>query len=150
MVLRDSCALHGRTSYADIARDVETKTEAEVKKYSEVFWKRGPKELQGAAYCVYVSLSRCLTRVSDWERIVKVIEQGESRLERHESNKEQLAKKMQRYWALWYAVVISVADACLSVVRRHQKLPMTLSYGPQGRSNPFSEREDLWLVRPLS
>lgn len=52
---------------ADITREVDGKTEEEVREYAKVFWQRY-KEL------------------NDWERVIKNIERGEQRIQRQEVN----------------------------------------------------------------
>lgn len=76
-VLLNRSALHGRDHYAAIAAEVGDKTADEVQKYAAVFWKR-------------------LRELEDAERITKLIEQGEGKIERLASIKDNLEKKMRR------------------------------------------------------
>jgi SWI/SNF-related matrix-associated actin-dependent regulator of chromatin subfamily A member 5 len=46
MTSLQGCEKHGRWAIAAIAADIETKTEAEVREYAKVFWKRY-KEIPG-------------------------------------------------------------------------------------------------------
>ncbi|KAF4121057.1 SWI/SNF-related matrix-associated actin-dependent regulator of chromatin subfamily A member 5 [Geosmithia morbida] len=68
----------GRTSYAGIAAELGSKTEAEVKAYAKVFWQR-------------------YTEIADFQRYIKVIEDGEERARRIEHQRKLLRKKMQQY-----------------------------------------------------
>jgi len=56
---------YGRQAIANIAKEVEGKTEAEVQKYSKKFWKR-------------------YSELNDAERIIKNIERGEQRIQRQQ------------------------------------------------------------------
>lgn len=76
------CERHGREKIAEIATDIETKNEKEVKEYSAVFWKKY-KEL------------------NDWERIVKNIEKGEAKIRRIDEMTEALKAKTSRYKNPW-------------------------------------------------
>lgn len=67
---------------ADIAREVDGKTQEEVEEYSRVFWKRY-KEL------------------NDWERIIKNIERGEGRIQRQQDIMRAIASKLDRYRNPW-------------------------------------------------
>jgi SWI/SNF-related matrix-associated actin-dependent regulator of chromatin subfamily A member 5 len=60
-----ACEKYGRDALEQIAGDIDTKTLAEVKEYSKVFWKK-------------------YKEVPDWERIVSNIEKGEQRIQRRE------------------------------------------------------------------
>ncbi|CAG9463301.1 unnamed protein product [Pedinophyceae sp. YPF-701] len=72
------CERYGRNEVRDIAREVEGKSEAEVRAYHEVFWKRF-KELD------------------EWERILKAIERGEARIQRHSDIARLLRRKVEAY-----------------------------------------------------
>ena len=67
---------------ADIAKEVDGKTQEEVEEYSRVFWKRY-KEL------------------NDWERIIKNIERGEGRIQRQHDSMRAIASKLDRYRNPW-------------------------------------------------
>lgn len=69
------CEKYGRNSLAQIAADMEGKTEEDVKEYATVFWKRGPKEL------------------SDWDKVIKNIEKGELKLQKFQDNQVAVAAK---------------------------------------------------------
>ncbi|RCI08142.1 hypothetical protein L249_6330 [Ophiocordyceps polyrhachis-furcata BCC 54312] len=69
---------YGRTSYAGIAQEVDSKTPAEIKAYAKVFWQR-------------------YEEIADWPKYLKVIEDGEERTRRVESQRKLLRKKMQQY-----------------------------------------------------
>ena len=58
---------YGRKNVTQIATEIEGKSEADVRQYSEVFWKRY-KEL------------------GDWEKVLKNIERGEQKLQRFTDN----------------------------------------------------------------
>lgn len=73
---------YGRKAHADIAKEVEGKTEADVKKYSGVFWKR-------------------YQELNDADRIIKNIERGEQRIKRQEDIMNALAAKLERYRNPW-------------------------------------------------
>lgn len=73
---------YGRQAIPDIAREIEGKTEAEVKKYSVRFWRR------------YAELN-------DAERIIKNIERGEQRIQRQQDIMTALASKLERYRNPW-------------------------------------------------
>jgi len=69
---------HGRGNFSSIAQDMGDKTEKEVAKYSEVFWKR-------------------CSEIADHNRIVSNIEYGEKILARKGTAKESLARKFAKY-----------------------------------------------------
>jgi SWI/SNF-related matrix-associated actin-dependent regulator of chromatin subfamily A member 5 len=50
------CEKYGRNKIADIARDIETKTEKEVREYSNAFWKNY-KRIAGASLLIFFLLS---------------------------------------------------------------------------------------------
>ena len=54
---------YGREQLEDITREVEGKSEEEVRKYAAAFWERHQE-------------------LNDWERIIKNIERGEQRIQR--------------------------------------------------------------------
>ena len=58
-------AQYGRSALAEITREVDGKSEEEVREYAKAFWARY-KEL------------------NDWERVIKNIERGEQRIQRQE------------------------------------------------------------------
>ncbi|PFH59570.1 hypothetical protein XA68_12138 [Ophiocordyceps unilateralis] len=69
---------YGRTAYAGIAQEVDSKTPAEIRAYGKVFWQR-------------------YTEIADWAKYIKVIEDGEERTRRVENQRKLLRKKMQQY-----------------------------------------------------
>ncbi|KAI8816220.1 SNF2 family N-terminal domain-containing protein [Fimicolochytrium jonesii] len=71
-----ACEKHGRHDLASISAEIEGKTPAEVKAYSEVFWKR-VKEL------------------ADWEKVVANIEKGEARLRKVQEVQDILTTKVR-------------------------------------------------------
>lgn len=73
-----ACEYYGREAYADIARDVGTKTEEEIIQYSKVFWKQ-------------------LKTLSDWKKISANIERGEKLIKRFESMVQTLEGKISDY-----------------------------------------------------
>eukprot|EP00898_Chlorokybus_atmophyticus_P006003 jgi/Chlat1/6403/Chrsp45S05917 len=77
-----ACEKYGRQDIPAIAKEVESKSEQEVREYSQVFWKRY-KEL------------------NDWERIYKTIERGESRIQRKDEIMKSIAKKLDQYRNPW-------------------------------------------------
>ena len=78
---------HGRKNVAQIATEVEGKTETEVRQYSEEFWRRY-KEL------------------GDWEKVIKNIERGEQKLQRFNDNQTAVAGKLAKYKNPWVEVKV--------------------------------------------
>lgn len=77
-----ACEKYGREQLADITREVEGKSEAEVREYQTVFWQRY-KEL------------------NDYERVIKNIERGEQRIQRQADIMNAIRDKMERYRNPW-------------------------------------------------
>jgi SWI/SNF-related matrix-associated actin-dependent regulator of chromatin subfamily A member 5 len=73
-----ACERHGRDAYAEIAQEMETKTEAEVKAYAQVFFSR-------------------MDEVEGHERYLQQIEAGEHRIAQSERQASLLKKKMAQY-----------------------------------------------------
>lgn len=71
-------AKFGRTNYVEIATEVDSKTPEEIKEYSKVFWKRH-------------------TEIQDYQKYLRVIEQGEEKVRRMNHQRKLLRKKMQMY-----------------------------------------------------
>ncbi|KAK5987444.1 ISWI chromatin-remodeling complex ATPase ISW2 [Cladobotryum mycophilum] len=69
---------YGRTAYEGIAQEVDSKTPAEIKAYAKVFWQR-------------------YTEIADYNKYLKIIEDGEGRTRRIEHQGKLLRKKMQQY-----------------------------------------------------
>lgn len=73
---------YGRTALTAIANEIDGKSEDEVRRYSEVFWRR-------------------YGEVADFERHVKNIERGELRIQRQADIMTAIAAKMDRYNNPW-------------------------------------------------
>ena len=69
---------YGRTDYEGIAMEVDSKTPAEIKAYAKVFWQR-------------------YTEIADYNKYIKVIEDGEDRMRKIEHQRKMLRKKMSQY-----------------------------------------------------
>ncbi|KAL3952947.1 hypothetical protein ACCO45_012890 [Purpureocillium lilacinum] len=69
---------YGRTDYEGISQEIDSKTPAEIKAYAKVFWQR-------------------YTEIADYNKYLKVIEDGEERTRRIENQRKLLRKKMQQY-----------------------------------------------------
>ena len=84
-----ACERHGRAALTEIAKEVEGKTEKEVRQYAEVFFKRGP------------------THLNDAERVFKNIEKGEERIKRQESIMHAIANKLDKYKNPWQEIKLN-------------------------------------------
>ncbi len=73
-----ACAEYGRDDIDNICTEVEGKDPDEVRKYAEVFWAR-KDELQ------------------DHDRVMSIIEKGESKIQRKKDIRRALSAKMARY-----------------------------------------------------
>uniref|UniRef100_A0A061QM65 SWI/SNF-related matrix-associated actin-dependent regulator of chromatin subfamily A member 5 n=1 Tax=Tetraselmis sp. GSL018 TaxID=582737 RepID=A0A061QM65_9CHLO len=73
-----ACEKYGRHNLKDIASEIETKTEEEVRAYAKVFWKR-------------------TNELADEEKIIKTIERGEQRIQRQQNIMNAVAAKLERY-----------------------------------------------------
>jgi SWI/SNF-related matrix-associated actin-dependent regulator of chromatin subfamily A member 5 len=69
---------YGRSAYEDIAGEIDSKSTSEIKAYAKVFWQR-------------------YTEISDYNKYIKVIEDGEERMRKIEHQRKLLRKKMQQY-----------------------------------------------------
>ncbi|KAK4042638.1 SNF2 family N-terminal domain-containing protein [Parachaetomium inaequale] len=69
---------YGRHDYEGIAMEVDSKTPQEVKVYAKVFWQR-------------------YTEISDYNKYLKIIEDGEERMRKIEHQRKMLRKKMSQY-----------------------------------------------------
>ncbi len=78
-----ACERHGREDLDAICKDVEGKTEDEVKAYFKVFQEKGP------------------TALNEWERISKNIEKGESKLAWQANIMDAISKKLASYKNPW-------------------------------------------------
>ncbi|CAL5198834.1 unnamed protein product [Lathyrus oleraceus] len=82
-----ACEKYGRNDITSIASEMEGKTEEEVERYAEVFKERY-KEL------------------NDYDRIIKNIERGESRIARKDEIMKAIGKKLDRYKNPWLELKI--------------------------------------------
>jgi SWI/SNF-related matrix-associated actin-dependent regulator of chromatin subfamily A member 5 len=71
-------AKHGRDNYEGIAEEVDSKNTAEIKAYAKVFWKK------------YQS-------ISNWEKYLATIDEGEERTRKVENQQKLLKKKLGMY-----------------------------------------------------
>ncbi|KAL3438532.1 SNF2 family N-terminal domain-containing protein [Aspergillus tetrazonus] len=71
-------AKFGRTDYAGIATEVDSKDPKQVEEYANVFWKR-------------------YTEIQDYPKYIRVIEQGEEKLRKMGHQRKMLRKKMEMY-----------------------------------------------------
>jgi len=69
---------YGRHDYEGIALEVDSKTPQEVKAYAKVFWQR-------------------YTEIADYNKYLKIIEDGEERMRKIEHQRKMLRKKMSQY-----------------------------------------------------
>lgn len=69
---------YGRTDYERIAEDIDSKTTSQIRAYAKVFWQRH-------------------TEISDYQKYIKVIEDGEERMRRVEHQRKMLRKKIASY-----------------------------------------------------
>ncbi|KAK4718637.1 hypothetical protein R3W88_016975 [Solanum pinnatisectum] len=82
-----ACEKYGRNDLKSIAAEMEGKTEEEVERYAHVFKERY-KEL------------------NDYDRIIKNIERGESRISRRDEIMKAIGKKLDRYKNPWLELKI--------------------------------------------
>ncbi|KAL6767714.1 hypothetical protein ACKKBF_B36355 [Auxenochlorella protothecoides x Auxenochlorella symbiontica] len=87
-----ACEKYGRTQLSDIAREVEGKTEAEVREYAATFWSR-------------------VGELNDADRILKNIERGEQRIQRQADIMTAIATKLEKYRNPWQEVRIAYGPA---------------------------------------
>lgn len=88
-----ACERHGRDNLTEIAKEIEGKTEAEVREYAAVFKARGP------------------THLNDAERIFKNIEKGEARIQRQSDIMTAIAKKLDKHKNPWQELKIQYGPA---------------------------------------
>ncbi|KAH6842559.1 SNF2 family N-terminal domain-containing protein [Chaetomium sp. MPI-CAGE-AT-0009] len=69
---------YGRQDYEGIAMEVDSKTPQEIKAYAKVFWQR-------------------YTEIADYNKYLKIIEDGEERMRKIEHQRKMLRKKMSQY-----------------------------------------------------
>jgi len=82
-----ACEKYGRDDIKSIASEMDGKTEEEVQRYAEVFKER-------------------YTELNDYDRIIKNIEKGESKISRKDEIMKAIAKKMDRYKNPWLELKI--------------------------------------------
>ncbi|KAL4447228.1 hypothetical protein ABPG77_007261 [Micractinium sp. CCAP 211/92] len=87
-----ACEKYGRHNLADIARDIESKTEEEVRAYAKVFWER-------------------YTEINDHEKYIKNIERGEQRIQRQQDIMTAIATKLEKYKNPWQELKIQYGQA---------------------------------------
>ncbi|PSC72801.1 chromatin-remodeling complex ATPase chain [Micractinium conductrix] len=87
-----ACEKYGRHALADIARDIETKTEEEVRAYAKVFWER-------------------YTEINDHEKYIKNIERGEQRIQRQQDIMQAIATKLEQYKNPWQELKLQYGSA---------------------------------------
>lgn len=102
------CAKHGRDQLVQITEDMQVKTLEEVKAYSAAFWARGPSLL------------------SDFDKHLKQIEEGEKKLDQKREMADALRKKI---------------SSCEGDPWR----TLTVKYG-NNRGKLFTEDEDRFLL----
>lgn len=99
---------HGRQNIEMIASDIgDSKTLDEVHEYSDAFWKLGSKHLDS------------------WSRVLKGIEDGETKIQRRQEMEKALSVKVARYKDPWRELDIIYSGT---------------------RSKTFIDEEDRWLV----
>jgi len=101
-----ACERYGRKNVLEIAKEVEGKELEEVQRYSATFWANVPS-------------------LTDQERIIKKIEQGESKIARRDEIQRAVQKKFQKYSNPW--------------------MEMKIAYGPN-KGKGFNEEEDRYLI----
>lgn len=99
---------YGRKNLEKIAGDLsETKMPPEVLAYSQAFWAEGP------------------ARIESWEKILKVIKEGEQKIARVKAMERAVHQKVDRYENPWK--------------------DLDVAYG-SSRSKAFQDDEDRWLI----
>lgn len=99
---------YGRKNLEKIAGDLaETKTPPEILAYSQAFWAEGPN------------------RIESWEKILKVIKEGEQKIARVKAMERAMQQKVEGYENPWK--------------------DLDLAYG-SSRSKAFQDDEDRWLI----
>lgn len=74
----NGAAKHGRHNYADIATEVDGKTDKEVREYAQVFWKR-------------------YEELADYPKYLAIIDAGEEKSRKINNQREMLSRKMKMY-----------------------------------------------------
>ncbi|EMR09698.1 hypothetical protein PNEG_01885 [Pneumocystis murina B123] len=75
-----ACAKHGRNSFKALAQEIESKTLAQIKEYSKVFWER-------------------YSEIDGYERYIGQIEAGEGRIQKQDRQTKLLHEKISQYRA---------------------------------------------------
>jgi len=88
-----ACERHGRDNLVEISKELEGKTEAEVREYAAVFNERGPRHL------------------NDSDRIFKNIERGEQRIQRQAAIMSAIATKLDKHKNPWQELKIAYGPA---------------------------------------
>ena len=102
-----ACERYGREDISSISQDIDGKTFEEVKEYAKVFWKRAESE------------------VLDYERIIKIIEKGEQKIQRQKDIVDIIQGKLDCYNNPWR--------------------DMNFNYGPS-KGKSFNIEEDRFLL----
>lgn len=110
--------MYGRYDLARIATELEGKTEEEVRRYAEVFWQR-------------------LEEISDWQKLLKRIEDGEAVIQRRrELEQVRQQKDADMYLTTSLASVASLYFCSTGLVSRHSSL-LRLGFCPTVLLVPF-------------
>ena len=101
------CERFGRTDLVNITKELDgSKTEEQVREYAAVFWER-------------------YRELDEWEKHIKTIERGESRIQRNQDIMSALARKVSKY--------------------KNPVNELKIHYGPN-KGKAFTEEEDRYLV----
>lgn len=87
-----ACEKYGRHNLPDVAREIESKSEEEVRAYAKVFWER-------------------YTEINDHEKHIKNIERGEQRIQRQQDIMAAIATKLGQYRNPWQELRIQYGAA---------------------------------------
>jgi SWI/SNF-related matrix-associated actin-dependent regulator of chromatin subfamily A member 5 len=87
-----ACEKYGRHALSDIAREIESKTEEEVRAYAMVFWER-------------------YAEINDHEKYIKNIERGEQRIQRQQDIMQAIARKLDQYKNPWQELKLQYGQA---------------------------------------
>ena len=88
-----ACERHGRVALTEISKEIEGKSEQDVRDYAKIFFERGP------------------THLHDAERIFKNIERGEQRIQRQEAIMKSIAAKLEKYKNPWQELKLQYGPA---------------------------------------
>ncbi|CDJ50670.1 SWI/SNF-related matrix-associated actin-dependent regulator of chromatin, putative [Eimeria brunetti] len=89
------CEMYGRWDLERIATEVEGKSAAEVRKYSQVFWSR-------------------LEEIGDWKKLLKKIQDGEAVIQRRRELEQVIVRRQQQSDFPWRRLPINFAAASKS------------------------------------